>query len=78
MGNASTGTASTASTRGGTRILSICAVYGGSMKYIPTIYMCTVVSIIHPHSFADSIHCGRMVPRMGVEANYFRAGNSRT
>ena len=31
----------------------------------------------HPHFIADSVHCSRMVPRMGVEANYFRGGGTR-
>ena len=31
-----------------------------------------------PYFIADSIQCSRMVPRMGLEANYFRGGNSST
>ena len=46
------------------------AQYAGSMKYISTICLCTAVS----HFTADSIHCSRIVPRMGVEENYFRGG----
>ena len=52
-----------------------CAQYTGSMKYISTIYICAPpFRQFHAHFIADSIDYSRMVPRMGVEANYFRGG----
>ena len=44
------------------------------MKYILTIYLCTAVLTISSAFYCRHHSLLRMVPRMGVEANYFRGG----